>query len=100
MATRTKLDHETPRAPTELKTVDAKARKDAGSLRLHSAATDLGVARRVLSVEADALKKLGAALDEKFVRALDKLSSAPGRVIVTGMGKSGHIARKIAATLA
>ena len=61
---------------------------------------DLAAARRVLSAEADALNRLAEALDGEFVRALDLLAGVSGRVIVTGMGKSGHIARKIAATLA
>ena len=63
-------------------------------------ADDLGVARRVLAVEAGALEALGAGLDQRFRQALDLLERASGRVIVTGMGKSGHVARKIAATLA
>jgi len=61
---------------------------------------DLAAARRVLSVEANALLALAGALGGEFVRALDLLSGVRGRVIVSGMGKSGHIARKIAATLA
>lgn len=55
---------------------------------------------RVLKTEAAALVELAAQLDERFVAALDLMSSAEGRVIITGMGKSGHIARKIAATMA
>ncbi|MCW8836504.1 MAG: KpsF/GutQ family sugar-phosphate isomerase [Rhodospirillales bacterium] len=61
---------------------------------------DLDSARRVLRLEAQALDALSQSLDGGFVRALDLLSGIKGRVIVTGMGKSGHIARKIAATLA
>jgi len=61
---------------------------------------DLAAARRVLSAEATALADLAGRLDDEFVRALDTLTGAKGRVIVTGMGKSGHVARKIAATLA
>jgi arabinose-5-phosphate isomerase len=60
---------------------------------------DLGAADRVLTYASDALIALAAALDEEFVRALDLMMSTKGRVIVSGMGKSGHIARKIAATL-
>lgn len=55
--------------------------------------------RRVLRLEADALQAAGAALGEGFVRAVELLRSSKGRVIVTGIGKSGLIARKIAATL-
>jgi arabinose-5-phosphate isomerase len=61
---------------------------------------DLAVARRVLATEADALGALADGLDSSFGRAVSLLFRAEGRVIVTGMGKSGHIARKIAATFA
>jgi len=57
-------------------------------------------ARRVIHIEADALAKLEASLDESFDKAIDLMLNASGRIIVSGMGKSGHIARKIAATLA
>ncbi len=60
----------------------------------------LTTARRVIAREADALTILGAALDENFARAVELILAAQGRVIVSGMGKSGHIARKIAATFA
>src|ERR1700749_3176762 len=52
---------------------------------------ELGAADRVLAYAADALGALGAALDGEFVRAVDALLAAKGRVIVSGMGKSGHI---------
>ncbi|MCB1366075.1 MAG: KpsF/GutQ family sugar-phosphate isomerase [Rhodobacteraceae bacterium] len=58
------------------------------------------IARRVIRIEADALTRLADTLDDSFERAVEILLAAPGRVIVSGMGKSGHIARKIAATLA
>jgi len=57
------------------------------------------LARRVLEIEAEAIKKLIERLDESFERAVDLVSSCRGRVVVTGMGKSGIIGRKIAATL-
>jgi len=57
-------------------------------------------ARRVLKLEAQGIAALDASLGDPFIDALDILFAAKGRVIVTGMGKSGHIARKIAATLA
>ena len=66
-------------------------------------AADLESARRVLALEAEGLTALSASLDGAFLDALDKIEAvtkADGRVIVTGMGKSGHIGRKIAATLA
>ena len=63
---------------------------------------DLDVARRVLRLESDALRLLAEKLDGQFVAALDLLEAVHerGRVIVTGMGKSGHVARKLAATFA
>lgn len=61
---------------------------------------DIDAARRVLATEIAGLTALAKSLDRAFVEALDALAAAKGRVIVTGMGKSGHIARKIAATLA
>ena len=60
----------------------------------------LSLARAVLRTEAEALTELEPKLDEAFVRAVHALHDAPGRVIVSGMGKSGHIARKMAATFA
>ncbi len=61
---------------------------------------DLAVARSVLATEAAGLRALSAALDERFAHAVALLAGLSGRVVVTGMGKSGHVARKIAATLA
>lgn len=60
----------------------------------------LATARRVIAIEAEALTLLGAALDDSFARAVDLMLQAKGRIIVSGMGKSGHIGRKIVATLA
>jgi arabinose-5-phosphate isomerase len=60
----------------------------------------VGVARRVLWTESEALSALAEALDGTFERFIEQLAAARGRVVVTGMGKSGHIGRKIAATLA
>ena len=64
------------------------------------ATSALESARRVLETEITGLQDLSRALDERFTQAVDLLNKVRGRVIVTGMGKSGHIARKIAATLA
>lgn len=61
---------------------------------------DLDVARQVLSTEAAGLHALAASLDERFAAAVDRLAGCTGRIVVSGMGKSGHVARKIAATLA
>jgi arabinose-5-phosphate isomerase len=60
----------------------------------------LATARRVITREAEALVTLSATLDGGFAKAVELILSSQGRVIVSGMGKSGHIARKIAATLA
>ncbi|CAG0938598.1 arabinose-5-phosphate isomerase [Gallionellaceae bacterium] len=60
----------------------------------------LDLAREVLSIEAEAVRALIPRIDETFLRALNIILSCEGRVIVSGMGKSGHIARKIAATMA
>lgn len=57
-------------------------------------------ARRVLETEAAALTALAASLGVSFHEAIEMISAAEGRVIVTGMGKSGHVGSKIAATLA
>ncbi len=56
-------------------------------------------ARRVLETEAEAVAALIPRLDHRFDRAIELLASCTGRVVLTGMGKSGIIARKIAATL-
>jgi arabinose-5-phosphate isomerase len=60
----------------------------------------LDAARRVLEIEAGAVRALIPRLDETFIRAVDILQVCRGRVVLTGMGKSGFIAKKIAATLA
>lgn len=60
----------------------------------------LAAGRRVIAAEAQGLSALGSALGDSFAAALDLLLRAKGRVIVSGIGKSGHIARKIAATFA
>jgi len=59
----------------------------------------LDLAREVLNIEAAAVQALATRIDNDFLRALDVILRCEGRVIVSGMGKSGHIARKIAATL-
>lgn len=65
-----------------------------------STAADLASARAVLQTEQDALAALADSLGAPFVAALDMISAATGRVVVTGMGKSGHVGNKIAATMA
>ena len=61
---------------------------------------DLAAMERVLRFEAEGILALARALDGGMAKAIDVLGRVSGRVVVTGMGKSGHIARKIAATLA
>jgi len=60
----------------------------------------LKTARRVLAIETDALKTLSESLDATFSEVVDHILSLEGRVILAGVGKSGHVARKVAATLA
>ncbi len=60
----------------------------------------IAVGRRVLAAEAGALTAQAAGLDAAFATAVDLLAAAKGRIVCTGMGKSGHVARKIAATFA
>lgn len=67
---------------------------------LEAGSRDLDSARRVLRLEAEGISALAESLGEGFVAALDILHGVKGRVIVTGMGKSGHVAHKIAATMA
>jgi arabinose-5-phosphate isomerase len=58
------------------------------------------VGRRVLAAEAEALARLSREIDGAFTRAVDCVAALEGRLVCTGVGKSGHVARKIAATLA
>ncbi len=60
----------------------------------------LAIARRTLEIEAAAVSKLVEYIDADFLRAVDTLLACKGRVVVSGMGKSGHIGGKIAASLA
>src|SRR5687767_6954599 len=62
-------------------------------------ASALELARKVLAIEADAVRALIARLDDRFLAAVSLILACKGRVIVSGIGKSGHIARKIASTL-
>jgi arabinose-5-phosphate isomerase len=78
----------------------AFAECEADDLAAARAVKDLAIGRDVLATEAAALGALGAALGRDFSAVIDILFGISGRVVVTGMGKSGHVARKIAATLA
>src|SRR5512134_3306364 len=66
---------------------------------LSAAPRALDLAREVLNIEAAAVQSLVSRIDESFLRALDVILRCECRVIVSSMGKSGHIARKIAATM-
>jgi arabinose-5-phosphate isomerase len=59
----------------------------------------LELARRVLAIEADAVRALIGRIDDRFLAAVSLILERRGRVVVSGIGKSGHIARKIASTL-
>ncbi len=60
----------------------------------------LTAARRVIRIEAEALTLLADGIGDPFAEAVQLILDAPGRIIICGMGKSGHVARKIAATFA
>jgi arabinose-5-phosphate isomerase len=68
--------------------------------QIQPSAKALDLARQVLQIEADAVLALAARIDGEFLQALVLILNCRGRVIVSGMGKSGHVARKIASTLA
>ncbi len=69
-------------------------------LKQNTVANDIARGKAVLEQEIKGLKALSESLGEDFARAVSCIADIKGRVIVTGMGKSGHIARKIAATFA
>jgi arabinose-5-phosphate isomerase len=60
----------------------------------------INAAKKVFNIEIEALKRTRDSLDETFISILKEVTNCKGKVIVTGMGKPGHIARKIAATMA
>jgi arabinose-5-phosphate isomerase len=65
----------------------------------HAAGNAIELARSVLRIEADAVRALIDRIDERFIAAVELIHGRTGRVVVSGIGKSGHIARKIASTL-
>ena len=72
-----------------------------GDRRRHLPAEEiLAIARRVVGIEGAAVQALVARVDDGFARAIGILAACEGRVVLTGMGKSGLVARKIAATMA
>ncbi|MBS0383551.1 MAG: KpsF/GutQ family sugar-phosphate isomerase [Proteobacteria bacterium] len=80
------------------RTAPASARKFSGPG--HDRAALVASARKVIGIEAGAITALDPRIDGDFSRACQLVLACSGRVVVSGMGKSGHIARKIAATLA
>jgi arabinose-5-phosphate isomerase len=78
----------------------AAAEQIAALGRRPNGGTDLDVARRVIRAEIYGLEGLAEALDDRFEDAVGACTTVKGRIIVTGIGKSGHVGRKIAATLA
>src|SRR5690606_26783845 len=76
---------------------------DRGFRRMNPAAKavdHIASARRVFGIEADAIRALAGQIDECFSQTVDKILRSRGRTIVCGMGKSGIIGKKIAATFA
>lgn len=71
-----------------------------GASRASQESPSLAMAREVLEIEARAVSDLIKRLDHRFAAAVDLILKSRGRVVVSGIGKSGHIARKIASTLA
>ncbi|WP_445680217.1 KpsF/GutQ family sugar-phosphate isomerase [Radicibacter daui] len=69
-------------------------------IQTEAARRDIDHGVRVLEIEARAVAALAASLGDDFAAAVETLYAIKGRVIITGMGKSGHVARKIAATMA
>ena len=66
----------------------------------HTFGNPIDCAKRVITMEADALHALAQGLNDSFTQAIECLANQTGRVIVSGMGKNGHIGNKITATLA
>jgi arabinose-5-phosphate isomerase len=83
-----------------LEGLDAIAAESAAEIGAIEEVPAIVIARRVLDIEATALLALARRIDDSFVRALDILLACKGRVVVSGIGKSGHVAHKIAATFA
>jgi arabinose-5-phosphate isomerase len=81
-------------------TVTARDQGDSAEGPVDHAAGALALAREVLEIEAAAVAALASRLDERFVAAVRLVLECRGRVVVTGIGKSGHIGRKIASTMA
>ena len=82
-----------------MNTENPAQKEDADLIHL-SATDDLSCARQVLELASAGLDALAQSLDDTFIKVIDLLESIEGRVVVSGMGKSGHVARKVSSTLA
>ncbi len=76
------------------------AQKEGPNIIHLSATDDLACARKVLELASAGLNALSQSLDDSFIKVIDLLQSIEGRVVVSGMGKSGHVARKMSSTFA
>lgn len=86
--------------PLKSQTSTAPAAPNVGRNTAPSGAAALASAQRTLALEAQAILELRGRLDNQFGQAVDLILGCTGRVVVCGLGKTGHIARKIAATFA
>ena len=84
-------------APAEQNTMSSSTNK---ATNLHTSEQTLALAREVLAIESREIEAMALRLDDNFVNAVNLILQCHGRVVVSGMGKSGHIGRKIASTLA
>ena len=89
-----------PKRTTRMSALTMPNSQDGATIQTADGSDDLASARRVLNTEADALAALAKSLGSAFSAALDIMAATKGRVIISGMGKSGHIGGKISATLA
>lgn len=87
-------------SPAMSEALDAAAAAEGAAAAAAAKSGDLAIGRRVIAAEMQGLASLVAALDANFAAAVDLCSQVKGRIVVTGVGKSGHVARKLAATLA
>ncbi len=83
-----------------LASLESRPKADATARDRSARAEALASGRQVIATEAEALRRLAEGVGQGFAEAVDLLAAVTGRACVTGMGKSGHVARKIAATLA
>ena len=79
---------------------EAAPEAEASAAETARIARDVATGRRVLGIEAEALAGFARTLDDEFAAAVQAMLDCKGRIVVSGMGKSGHVGRKIAATLA